>query len=256
MNTINNNKTYGSKPVFLNIYTQKNVYYIPIDAVRDYVINAPEIDYTYDSTSPTGEYQTAYVELFAFTADKVEQTTLLDEAIRDRGETPLSVHIEYDNGEYIKLAARGTPDTQVLEGDNTYTFNLFYERKDKLLAPVLIEIVFDEDTYHAPARAIIEYDFTCSSQSRTHYSYRNPCGEDITVHTNRLDLTLKKTRETQKLAIDLNDKYKNIVPTVYIRYNNGTSTRLLLNPIEEHNNKVYNMDDCFYIFHFSSVKED
>lgn len=255
MNTINNNKTYGPSPVFINIQTEKNTYYIPIEAVSDYVINAPEVDYTFNKLTPTGEYKTVYANLFTFIADKIEQTVLLDEAIRDRGETPLSVHIEYDNGEYIEIMARGTPDTQVLEGKHSYTFNLLFERKDKLLAPVLVEVVFEKNTYHASKQAILEYEFVSSSSTKTHYSYRNPCGEDITVQADTLDLTLKKNKETQKLALALNDEYKNIAPTVYIRYDNGTSSRLFFSTAENYHNKVYNMDDCFYIFHFSSVKE-
>ena len=255
MNTVDKYKTYGPSPTFLNIQTEKDTYYIPIEAVSDYVINAPEVDYTFNKLTPTGEYKTIYANLFVFTADKVEQTILLDEAIRDRGETPLYVHIEYDNGEYVEIAARGTPDTQVLEGKHNYTFNLLFERKDKLLAPILVEIVFDKDTYHASKQAIIEYEFVSSSSSKTHYSYKNPCGEDITIQTDTLDLTLKKNKETQKLALALNDEYKNVAPTVYISYNNGTRSRLFFSTTENYYNKVYNMNDCFYIFHFSSIKE-
>ena len=240
MNTVDKNKTYGPSPIFLNIQTEKDTYYIPIEAVSDYVINAPEVDYTFNKLTPTGEYKTIYANLFVFTADKVEQTILLDEAIRDRGETPLYVHIEYDNGEYTL---------------NSYTFNLLFERKDKLLAPILVEIVFDKDTYHASKQAIIEYEFVSSSSSKTHYSYKNPCGEDITIQTDTLDLTLKKNKETQKLALALKDEYKNIAPAVYISYNNGTRSRLFFSTAENYYNRVYNMNDCFYIFHFSSIKE-
>lgn len=129
MDTINNNKTYGPSPVFLNVQTEKDTYYIPIEAVGDYVINATEVDYTFNKLTPTGEYKTVYANLFTFIADKVEQTILLDEAIRDRGETPLSVHIEYDNGKYVEIMARGTPDVEIVENKRSYAFYLLFERK-------------------------------------------------------------------------------------------------------------------------------